>query len=459
MTSTLRIGTAIGAALLATALAGCATHAPRTASTSVGKMNSADVGLASRAQMALMTGSAVQAVDFAERAVAATPDDAGFRALLGNCYFAAGRFSSAEAAYRDSLTLQSNQPQVVLKMALVSIAQGKNAQALSFLDAAKTLLDPSDYGLAMALAGHPQDAAGVLRQAAEQVGADSRVRQNLALALALSGDWVGARSVAAQDVSADQLDARIQSWMAMAKPARVSDQVAALTGIAPAASDPGQPLRLALRDSATRLAIVAPMAAPVAPSVEQVALVDAPVSAPTPAPIVDAPAQVAARSGAALAAVQPVPVPARYQLADAPDAPAAPLYVASLTPARAAPLPRPSLSPRAASLTDARAIYRRAALTTAQQRSRTVVQLGAYANRSALSAAWHHSSGKFAALRGYTPVAARYDGERGTFFRLSVQGFSTSRQATDLCSSLKRAGAACFVRNFAGDAPVQIASR
>jgi len=136
MKSILRIGTAMGAALLATALGGCAAHAPKVASSPVGKMNSANIGLASRAQVALMAGQASEAISFAERAVDATPTDAGFRALLGNCYFAAGRFASAEAAYRDSLTLQSNQPTVVLKMALVSIAQGKNAQALAFLDRA-----------------------------------------------------------------------------------------------------------------------------------------------------------------------------------------------------------------------------------------------------------------------------------------------------------------------------------
>jgi Flp pilus assembly protein TadD len=457
MNSTLRIGTAMGAALLATALGGCAAHAPRTASSSVGKLDVANVGLASRAQMALMAGNWAEAVSFAERAVDATPTDAGFRALLGNCYFAAGRFASAEAAYRDSLTLQSNQPQVVLKLALVSIAQGKNSQALSFLDAAKNVLDPSDYGLAMALAGRPQDAAEVLRQAAEQVGADSRVRQNLALALALSGDWVGARSVAAQDVSADQLDARIQSWMQMAKPARASDQVAALTGIAPAASDPGQPLRLALKDSNTRLAAVNP-------AIESVPVVAQPDSAPAPTatPVAEVAAPVAvASANPTPVEVRSVPVPVELQqdVAAPAVAPAPALFVASLTPKRASAAPRPSLSPRAAALTDARAIYRRAALATGQQRSRAVVQLGAYANRSAVTAAWHRTSGKFGALRGYTPVAARYDGERGTVFRLSVQGFSTSRQAFDLCASLKRAGAACFVRNVAGDAPVQIASR
>ncbi len=35
-----------------------------------------------------------------------------------------------------------------------------------------------------------------------------------------------------QDLAADQVDARIQQWMKLAKPARASDQVAALTGVA-----------------------------------------------------------------------------------------------------------------------------------------------------------------------------------------------------------------------------------
>ena len=41
----------------------------------------------------------------------------------------------------------------------------------------------------------------------------SRIHQNLALTYALSGDWTNARRVAAQDVSASQLDARIQQWI------------------------------------------------------------------------------------------------------------------------------------------------------------------------------------------------------------------------------------------------------
>lgn len=438
MNSTLRIGSALGAVFLASALGGCAGKTLQSASASVVAMDATNVGLASRAQLALMAGNRAEAVSLAERAVEVTPGDAAFRALLGNSYFAAGRFASAEAAYRDSLTIQSNQPQVVLKMALVSIAQGKNGQALSFLEAARGLLDPADYGLAKALAGRPQEATDTLRQAAEQVGADSRVRQNLALALALSGDWVGARSVASQDVPADQLDSRIEAWMAMATPARPSDQLAALTGIAPAASDPGQPLRLALRDAGTRLAAAAPTAA-LAPVTEAVS------------------AQTSAQVAQAVAPPQPHSLPVVIQLATA--TPLAPRDVAGPTAKAAVPVARPSHSPRVVALTDASLLYRRVALRSSPQRSRAVVQLGAYANRSALTAAWLRSSGKFAALRGYAPVAARFDGERGTFFRLSVQGFANSRQASHLCSALKRAGASCFVRDVAGDAPVKLASR
>ena len=115
----------------------------------------------------------------------------------------------------------------MLKLALVQIAQGKNDEAKLLLAEAQGLLDPSDAGLALALAGDPQSAVAVLEPAARTVGADARTRQNLALAYAFAGDWEQARTVAAQDVPADQLDARIQQWMALAKPARASDQVAA----------------------------------------------------------------------------------------------------------------------------------------------------------------------------------------------------------------------------------------
>ena len=56
-------------------------------------------------------------------------------------------------------------------------------------------------------------------------------------------------------------------------------------------------------------------------------------------------------------------------------------------------------------------------------------------------------------------MSARFASPRGTLFRLSVHGFASVNEANALCASLRHAGGACFVRNVAGDAPVQIAMR
>src|SRR6185369_14925414 len=179
MSNPLRTSRTVSAFVLASMLAGCATPQQKT---SFGGRTDADLGAATKALMALNAGDSATAVDYAERAVAKNPDDAGFRALLGNAYFKAGRFASAEAAYKDSLTLYSNQPQVVLKLALVETALGKKNEAVAFLQAGRDVLDASNYGLALTLAGRPADAIPVLEAAARAQGADATVRQNLALA-------------------------------------------------------------------------------------------------------------------------------------------------------------------------------------------------------------------------------------------------------------------------------------
>ena len=207
MTKSNRLGTALTAVSLIAITAGCAAPGSRLRSASMfgGAVNSGELGLATKAQLALAANDVASAVPLAERAVERSPQDAGFRALLGNCYLAAGRFASAEAAYRDALSIYGNQPQVILKLVLVQIALGKNDEAKLLLAESQGLIDPSDAGLALALAGDPQAAVATLEPVARLVGADARTRQNLALAYAFAGDWTQARTVAAQDVPADQL--------------------------------------------------------------------------------------------------------------------------------------------------------------------------------------------------------------------------------------------------------------
>jgi hypothetical protein len=87
-----------------------------------------------------------------------------------------------------------------------------------------------------------------------------------------------------------------------------------------------------------------------------------------------------------------------------------------------------------------------------------VVQLGSYRTPQQVHAGWVHLTQRYPALRAYLPLKARFDSPNGTYWRLSIQGFSSQREAIDRCQALKSHGGACFVRGAAGDAPVQIAS-
>lgn len=431
MTLNRRTGAALAAASIAAMIAGCAgpgdRSSLRSASAQKGKAGQQNLGFASRALIALGNGDIAGATDFAERAVEASPRDANVRALLGNSYLAGGRFASAEAAYRDSLSIEANQPQVALKYALAQIAQGKTAEARNFLGQAQSIIDPADLGLALALAGDVPTAIQYLTEAARQRGADARVRQNLALAHAFGGNWVEARTIAGQDLPADQLDLRIQQWMAMADPTKAHQQVATLIGVSPAASDPGQPVRLALTQptSDVRSAAVEP--------------------APAPHPV-----EVAA-------AIAPVPQPVAVAMAEpiAPPPPpvSPPEYIPAAAPAdHLASAARPikaSIRPAAA----------RRAPAAKLPAGGPVVQIGAYSKASGLTQGWSRATARFAGLRAFQPVKARVDGPQGPFYRLSVAGFSSHKHANQLCASIKRSGGACFVRGTTTGGPQQIALR
>ena len=436
MNKSLRSGSAASIVVLASILAGCAAPQARSSEATGFGGKVGDVGLATRAQIALNSNKVPEAIQLAEQAVAKAPTDAGFRALLGNAYFAAGRFHSAESAFKDSLSLYPNQAQVMLKLALAQVALGKKNAAVATLNVARPALGESNYGLALALAGHPAEAISVLEPAARDTKADATIRQNLALAYAFASNWDNARAVAAQDVPAGQLDTRIHQWMALASPKSPAEQVAALTGVTPAAVDEGQPVRLALARPDTQLAEVAPPA-------------PAPVSAP--APVASVPVAVAAAPIApapvTVASVPPAPPPARPTLATlaATAVSEAKAVLAAVMPHEKAPAAKPR--PRVA------------AAPVRRGNSPAVVQLGAYGSPDRVLAAWNGTARKYGALKAYMPMSAKFASPKGVFYRLSVRGFASDAEARNLCMSLRRQGGSCFVRNTAGDTPVNIAMR
>ena len=408
----------------------------------------AEAGTRSSADLAQRAAKAVAkrdpaAVAMAEEAVAAAPGDAETRVLLGRAYLQAGRFASARDAFSDVLRLRPSDGRSALNLTLASIATGDWQGARTVLAAHRHEISATDYGLALALAGDPAGGAAILTQAARESGATAKTRQNLALTLALTGQWGLAKAVAAADMSPADVDKRIAEWAQFAQPTAASDQVASLLGVR-AVFDRGQPVALAL---ATPAVPAVPAAAPAPVMVAAAEPVVAP--APTPVPVVET------------APVAPAVVPVV----------ASPAMVAAVTfgPRREVvqPLPAPLIradGPAKVSL--AAFVKARAAQPVAKAASgEWHVQLGAFANAGGARNAWGRISHRFASVGGHVPQGASYKAGSDALYRLSVGGFDHGG-ADRLCRSVRAGGGTCFVRRAAGDqvaqwarGGVQVASR
>jgi len=436
-----RIVVSLSALALAGALAGQGiASADNKAAVEIAKAANAD---ARRAVKALARHRDDEAVGYAEHAVTLAPRSAEYRMLLGQSYLQAGRFRSAASAFADTVALDPATPRAALNLALMQVATGDWGAARQTLDAHATRIDASDRGLAVALAGDPQGGVQLLMEAARAPGANATVRQNLALALALSGQWQAARVTAATDMSPADVDARMQQWAAFAQPKAASDQVSTLLGVVPTA-DAGQPAALALN---------APAQPPTLPAAEP-----AQVAAAEPALPALAPAEHAA----------PVPVAAAYiaapvatpVVATAAPTPAGATAIAwgprrEVVQALPVPLIRPDASP--ARLALAKAIMTRQVAPLQAAAAPTGgswhVQLGAYRNTAVARDAWHRFV-RHAAFAGRVPNGATIKANGAELFRLSVGGLSRT-QADAMCRSHRARGGACFVRAGAGDQMVR----
>jgi len=187
------------------------------------------------------------------------------------------------------------------------------------------------------------------------------------------------------------------------------------------------------------------------------------VAAVPPAPAftaASAPQQVAsAEPVPAFVAPPPPPPPAPepvVEVAPPPPPPAVvPEFVAASAPEAVYSAPLPPAKPVKAKA----APVRKAAAPVRSGKSNAVVQLGSYRSPEQVAAGWATLTKRYPALRNYLPMRARFDSPKGTFWRLSIQGFGSQHEAQSRCLVLKSRGGACFVRGAAGDAPVRLASR
>ncbi len=421
---------------------------------------------------------AADAVELGEKLVARQPSHAGYRMQLGESYLLAGRFTSAEAAFGDALALSPSDDRAALKLALVKSALGKSQDAQDLLNDHRGTLSASDYGLAMSLAGDPETGATALETAARAQGADARTRQNLALAYALSGRWVEARTVAAQDLSAGTLDARMTQWAQFAKPRSSWDQVASLLGVRPA-QDPGQPVRLALNGSQSAPVRVAAAPQPSrepagfaanqesgseqAPvfelsSLSPVKSVDVPPSAapapvfkpieasrPVQAPLIAAPSGAAKRRPIVETIGKPVARPSALAANSAAKKSAAPAAKAA--------------KPVAVAAAPAKKPVQVASTAPVSVGGRYVVQLGAYSTAKAADQAWASAKSKVPALASYTASKTSVQSGSASLQRLSASGIKSKADADALCAKVKASGGNCFVRAGQDGAAVQMAAK
>ena len=131
-------------------------------------------------------GQLQQALDTILRAQTPDRPDWKLKSAEGAILDQLGRSGEARQRYREALDIQPNEPSVL-----------------------------SNLGMSYVLARDLKTAETYLRSAAQQPGADSGVRQNLALAVGLQGRFQEAETIARQELTAAQAEANVAYLRAM----------------------------------------------------------------------------------------------------------------------------------------------------------------------------------------------------------------------------------------------------
>lgn len=162
----------------------------------------------------LRIGRNDQAVAVLQKTVIYHPTDRQVLAAYGKALAAAGNFDLAIETIRRAQT--PDQPDWKLMSAEAAILDqvGRNeearrlyARALDLSPNEPTVL--SNFGMSYVLTGDLVSAEKLLRRAIAAPGADSRVRQNLALVVGLQGRFDEAETIAGSELSPEQAKANI----------------------------------------------------------------------------------------------------------------------------------------------------------------------------------------------------------------------------------------------------------
>jgi Flp pilus assembly protein TadD len=161
-----------------------------------------------------MDGDADQSLAVMRKLAIAYPKDREVLAAYGKALAANGQFEPALDAVRRAQTPEYPDWKLVSAEAAILDQMGQKDEARQ--DYRKALeLKPnepsvlSNLGMSYVLEGDLRTAETYMRSAAQQPGADSRVRQNLALVVGLQGRFDEAEKIASQELSPEQAQANI----------------------------------------------------------------------------------------------------------------------------------------------------------------------------------------------------------------------------------------------------------
>ncbi|MBZ9860957.1 tetratricopeptide repeat protein [Mesorhizobium sp. CA12] len=190
----------------------------RTATSRLGRSyarNPGDKRIAMNFAAALqMDGDADQSLAVMRKLAIAYPKDREVLAAYGKALAANGQFEPALDAVRRAQTPEYPDWKLVSAEAAILDQMGQKDEARQ--DYRKALeLKPnepsvlSNLGMSYVLEGDLRTAETYMRSAARQPGADSRVRQNLALVVGLQGRFDEAEKIASQELSPEQAQANV----------------------------------------------------------------------------------------------------------------------------------------------------------------------------------------------------------------------------------------------------------
>jgi len=167
------------------------------------------------ANMLRMTGRNEQALAVMQQVAIAYPTDREVLAAYGKSQAAAGQLeqalntiSRAQTPDRPDWKLKSAEGAILDQLGRAPEARQRYREALDIQPNEPTVL--SNLGMSYLLNKDLKTAETYLKSAASQPGADSSVRQNLALAVGLQGRFAEAEQIARQELSPDQAEANVK---------------------------------------------------------------------------------------------------------------------------------------------------------------------------------------------------------------------------------------------------------